>query len=137
MELILAAALGLNSAVEELRFRLFPEIYNPFTSDTFSKCLKRDSLKHIGQAIGLSDLRDLQASIVNKHIDPGAIPIDNSNKACDLQQGHTSDTARTNYARMPDVLHDVHENTIRSYRRASRWWQHITGTLNPVSINTY
>ena len=137
MERVFAAALGLDSAVEELEFRLFPEIYNPFTLDTFSKCLKRDSLKHIGHAIGLSDLRDFQASIVNKHADPDAVPIDKSNKACDLQQGHTSETARVSYTRPPDLPRESTENAVQSYRRASRWWQHITGTWNRVLIEAY
>lgn len=136
VEVILAAALGLDSVVEGLRFRVFPEIYNPFASDAFSKCLKRDSLKHLGQAIGLSDFRVLQSNIISKHGDPAAIPIDRSDDTSDLQQGHSTRTALGNYTAMSDRPHGVRERTIQSYRRASLWWQHITSTSDLVFIGT-
>ena len=134
VEIILAGALGLDSAVEDLRFRLFPGVYHPFTSDVFSKCLKRDSLLHLGQGIGLSDFRTLQSNIVSKHRDPAAIKIEHVEHVADLQQGHSSGMAESVYALMPDRPQGVSENTIDAYHRASHWWQHLTGTWDPVSL---
>ena len=129
MEIILAGALGLESAVEELRYRLFPGVYHPFSSDVFSKCLKRDSHLHIGQGIGLADFRDLQGNIVDQHRDPDAIEIKCSDNISDLQQGHSSSMADEYYLLRPERPHDVGRGTIAAYRRASSWWQHITGIL--------
>ena len=128
-----ASALGLDSAVEELRFRLFPGVYHPFTSDIFSKCLKRDSLLHLGQGIGLADYRDLQSNIVQEHKDPDALEIKASDNTSDLQQGHSSATARGHYLLAAGHLHGVSRDTTKAYRRASLWWQHITGTPNLIS----
>lgn len=125
---MLAAALGLESAVEELRFRLFPGVYQPFTSDVFSKCLKRDSLLHLGQAIGLADYRDLQSNIVDEHKDPEQLEIKSSNTISDLQQGHTSNTAQEFYLLTEGQPHGVPRTTIKAYRRISIWWQDLTGT---------
>lgn len=137
MEVVIAAALGMEPAVEELAYRLCPEVHQAFNSDTFSKCLKRDSHKHIGQTIGISDLRDLQSNIVSKHRDPEALVIKNSDDTCDLQQGHTTMVANASYNLTPDRLQGVREDTIKAYRRASHWWQHITGMWNTISIGSY
>lgn len=135
MEVILAGLLGLDSAVEELRFRLFPGVYHPFTSDVFSNCLKRDSFLHLGQAIGLADFRDIQSSIVSEHSDPAALEIKTSNDTADLQQGHSSATARGHYALTSGQHQGIGKKAIKAFHRASDWWQHITGTRGPVLMS--
>lgn len=124
---MLASALGLESAVEELRFRLFPGVYTRFTSDIFSNCLKRDSSLHIGQKIGIADYRDLQGNIVDEHRDPEAVVVRMSDTISDLQQGHTSGTAQANYLLVDGQPRGVTRDGIKAFRRASMWWQHLTG----------
>ena len=116
--------LGLGSTtVDDLRFRLYPG----FDSDELSRCLKRDSMLHLSQRIGISDYRDLQCAFVNKHKDPEGLPIYTKNSTEDLQQGHSSATAREYYALSPEDLHSTKLEMIKAYRRMSSWWQHITG----------
>lgn len=136
MEIVLAGALGLDSAVEELRFRLFPGVYQPFTSEFFSKCLKRDSYLHIGQGIGISDFRDLQSNIVDEHRDPEAVDVNFSENMSDVQQGHSTAMADEYYKLRPDRPHGVGRDKLKGYLRASSWWQHITGTRHPALIGT-
>jgi hypothetical protein len=126
VEIVFATALGMNSAVEELRFRLFPGVYHPFTPEAFSKGLKNDADKHIGQSIGISEFRDLQSNIVDQHRDPEAVKVKISEDASDLQQGHSALTADTYYLLRSDRPSDSARGTIEAYRRASGWWQHIT-----------
>lgn len=130
MEIVLAGALGLDSAVEELKFRLHPGVYHPFTSEVFSKCLKRDSYLHIGQGIGIADFRDLQSNIVDEHKDPEAVFTKSVDNLSDLQQGHSTAMANDYYNLRPDQPHGVSREKIGGYLRASRWWHHITGTEN-------
>ena len=137
MEIILAGALGLDSAVEELRFKLFPGVYHPFTSELFSKCLKRDSYLHIGQGIGIADFRDLQSNIVDEHRDPEAVEISASDSMSDLQQGHSSAIADDFYRLRPDRPHGVGRDRIKGYRRASSWWQHLTGIWNSIPVEEH
>lgn len=127
MEIILAGALELEPAVEALRFRLFPGVSHPFTSDALSKCLKRDSQLHIGQGINLSDFRDLQSNIVDEHKDPEAVGINVRENASILQQGHTTAIAETYYNLRPDNPHGVGRDRIKAFLRASGWWQNLTG----------
>lgn len=134
VEIILANALGMELAVEELRFRLFPGVYHPFTSDVLSKGLKNDASQHIGQAIGLSVFRDLQSNIVDQHKDPEAVEVKVSENAADLQQGHSSLTAETYYLVRPDRPSDSVRGAISAYRRASSWWQHLTGIVFPLIL---
>lgn len=135
MEVIFASALNLGSAtVDELKFRLFPGVYHPFVAEVFSKCLKRDSLLHINQAIGIADFRDLQANIVRKHKDPEGLEIKKSNRAADVQQGHTTRTALDSYTLTDDQPHGVDPDITPALRRASRWWQHLAGTQDLIFI---
>ena len=128
-----AEVLGLKSAVEELRFRLYPSVYHSFDSEELSRSLKRDSTLHLGQSIGIADYRDLQSAFINKHRDPGRLPIFTPDSAEDLQQGHSSSTAREYYALTPEDPHGTSNDTIKAYRRSSSWWQHITGK-QPLSL---
>ena len=82
---------------------------------------------HLGQRIGIADYRDLQCAFANKHKDPEGLPIYTKDSIVDLQQGHTSTTARQHYALMPEDLHNTKPEMIEAYRRVSSWWQHITG----------
>jgi len=127
VEIVFAAMLGLNSAVEDLRFRLYPGVYRPFTSEELSRCLKRDSELHLNQRIGLSEYRDLQSAFVNEHKDPDRLSVHSSDATEDLQQGHTSSIARDYYGLTPGDLRGAGKDTIKAYRRASSWWQHLTG----------
>lgn len=124
---MLAGLLGLEGAVDELRFLLFPGVYEPFISEVFSKHLKRDSYLHIGQEIGISDFRDLQSNIVDEHRDPEAVEFTTMENVSAIQQGHSSAMASEYYNLRPDRPHGVGREMIKGYLRASQWWQHITG----------
>lgn len=113
--------------MEELRFRLFPEVYDPFASDVLSKCLKRDTRLHLGHGIGLADYRDIQSALIHEFEDPEALPINPQDEAADLQQGHGSTIAKDYYGLRPDKPRGISKGTIKAFRRSSRWWQHITG----------
>lgn len=131
-EIILAGAVGLKaSTIEALRLQLYPELYRPFNSDELSRSLKRDSELHIGQRFGLKEYRDLQSGFSSRHRDPNEIPAPKQDCVADLQQGHSTTTARTHYAISNDKLQGIHEDTIKSFDRASVWWQHITGKQFP------
>lgn len=127
VQLYLASLLGLESAVEELRFRLFPGIYHTFTSEELSRCLKRDTELYLGQRIGIADYREIQVAFADEHRNPDALPIHTSDAVQDLQRGHTSRTKQANYGLRPDELRDVAKDTRRAYRQCSTWWHHITG----------
>jgi len=129
VQLYLASLLGLKSAVEELRFRLFPGIYHSFTSEELSRCLKRDTELHLGQRIGIADYREIQTAFADEHHDPNALPIHTPDAARDLQRGHSSLTKQANYGLRSDELRDVAKDTRKAYRRCSTWWHHITGKL--------
>ena len=137
VEIILTGALGLNLAVEDLQFHLFPRVYHPFTSDVFSKCLKRDLLLHLGQGISLLDFQTLQSNIVLKHRDPAAIKVEHMEYVADLQQGHSLGMAESVYVLMLDQPQGVSENTINAYHHVSHWWQHLTGTWDPIFVGAY
>jgi hypothetical protein len=129
VEIVFANALGKKSAVEELRFRLFPGVYHPFTSEVFSKGLRNDSSEHVGQTIGLSEFRDLQSNIVDEHRDPEAVQVKALENVSDLQQGHSTLTAQSFYLLRSDNPSDSTRDAITAYRRASSWWQHVTGIV--------
>lgn len=122
--------------IEELRFRL-SGLCHPFTSEAFSKCLKRDSYLHIGQGIGIADFRDLQSNIVDEHKDPEAVEVKFTDNMSDLQQGHSTTIAGVFYNLRSDQPHGVGRDKVKGFLRASRWWQHLTGMVlvpNP-SVN--
>jgi hypothetical protein len=120
--------LGLDSTiVENLRFRLYPGDSKPFDSEELSRCLKRDSMLHLSQKIGISDYRDLQCAFVNRHQDPEGLPMYTRDSTDDLQRGHSSAVAREYYALTPEDLHGIKPQMIKAFRRMSSWWQHITG----------
>jgi hypothetical protein len=116
--------------VEDIRFRLYPGI----DSDELSRNLKRDSTLHLSQRIGIADYRDLQCTLVNKHKDPEGLPIYTRDSVEDLQQGHSSVTAREHYALTSEDLRNTKPEMINAYRRASSWWQHITGNYDPIPL---
>jgi hypothetical protein len=122
-EIIIASVLGLDSAVQELRFRLYPGVYRTFTSNDLSDCLKRDTQLYTGQRIGIADFRDIQSTFINQHVDPNALPMSVPDSAGDLQQGHSGSTAQVHYGKD----RNLNMVQVKGYRRASAWWQHITG----------
>ena len=124
-EIYLATALHLDSAVEELRFKLFPGVYQPFTSSTLSKGLKRDTKTYLGSAIGIRQYRDIQSNFSSHHVDPN--PEQARGNTADRQQGHTSNTATMWYQRTPALPHGFCVAKMKSFQRNSRWWHHITG----------
>lgn len=128
-EIYLAAALRLDSAVEELRFKLFPGVYQPFTSSTLSKGLKRDTGVYIGSGIGISKYRDIQSNFMEYHPDPN--PPKMGNDTANLQQGRTSAIASQWYNRTPSLPHGFNAGKLKRFQRSSRWWQHITGVWFP------
>ena len=124
-EIFLAAALGLDSAVEELRFKLFPSVHQPFTSSTLSDGLKRDTKRYVGSPIGITKYRDIQSNFSTHHPDP--LPPSKGRNTADLQQGHTASMANQWYNRTQEVPHGFTPAILKDFQRASRWWQHITG----------
>ena len=114
--------LGLESEAEELRFRLYPSM----DSEKLSKFLKRDTLQHLGQRIGLADYRDIQSNFSGQHKDPVGRPVF-ENLAMDLQQGHLTPSAQQSYQLTPDTPQGISRDLVSAYLRASRWWQHLVG----------
>ena len=124
-EIFLAAALGFDSAVEELRFKLFPSVHQPFTSSTLSDCLKRDTKRYVRSAIGITKYCDIQSNFSTHH--PGPLPPSKGRNTTDLQQGHTASMVNQWYNRTQEVPHGFTLAILKDFQRASRWWQHITG----------
>ena len=124
-EIFLAAALGLDGAVEELRFKLFPGVHQPFTSSTLSQGLKRDAKTYVGSAIGISKYRDIQSNFMEYHPNPLSLA---KNDTADRQQGHSSKTASQWYNRSQGIPHGSSVANITEFRNNSHWWQHISGT---------
>ena len=133
-EIYLTSILGLKSAVEELKFRVFPGVYHRFTSEELSRCLKRDTEHHLGQRIGIADYRDIQYSFSKSHQDPEALPIILPDSADDVQRGHGSGLANNNYGLRSDQLRGVKPDVVTAFRRCSIWWHHITGKSIPSCI---
>ena len=107
-----ASLLGLDSTkIEDLRFRLYPGM----NSDELSKCLKRDSTRHLGQRIGIADYRDLQGTFISKHKDPEGLPVYTRDSIQDLQQGHSSTTAHQHYLLSPEDLHQTKPEMVEAY----------------------
>ena len=136
-EIILAAALKMDTAVEELRFKLNPGIYRPFESDTLTKILKRETKKHLGQEIGLADFRDIQSISVRYHNDPDEYKGRSLSGFADMQQGHNGEVGDMWYGISSDVPQGVGMDKIKGFYRASRWWQHITGTPHLFSVQAW
>jgi len=135
-EVYIASILGLESAVEELRYRLFPGVFHPFTSEQYSRSMKRDTELHLGQRVGLADYRDIQVAFSRAHKDPEGIPFPATDVVEDLQRGHGSKTSLNNYARRADELRGTRTEAVQSYRRCSMWWHHITGKPTPLLFST-
>lgn len=128
-EIFLASALHKHAAVEELRFKLFPTVYQPFTSSTLSSGLKRDTKAHLGSSIGIGKYRDIQSNFLDHHPDPN--PGRKGNAVASYQQGHTPNVDAQWYRRNPDLPQGVGQSPMLAYQRASHWWQHITGNSIP------
>lgn len=132
-EIVLAAALKMDQAVEELRFKLYPGVYRKFESDTFAKILKRDTELYLGQEIGLADYRDIQTVAVRYHNDPDEYK-GMSLGIADLQRGHTSGTADGWYGTSSDLPQGIRMDKMKGFHRASCWWWHITGKWLPYLL---
>lgn len=132
-EIFLASALHMQAAVEDLRFKLFPTVNQPFIASTLSKGLKRDTKAHLGSPIGIGKYRDIQSNFMDHHPDPN--PGHMGNDIGSLQQGHTASLDTRWYKRSPDLPQGVGKGAMMRYQRASRWWQHITGNLIPGNLH--
>ena len=131
-EIFLVAALHLDSAMEELQFKLFPSVYHLFTSGTLSKGLKHNTKMYIGSSIGVSKYCDIQSNFMEHHQDPK--PVGKGNDTANRQQGHTPGNANSWYNRTLAIPHGFTVTGLRCFQRNSRWWQHLTGKSFPGQL---
>jgi hypothetical protein len=91
-------------------------------------------MTHINQAIGIADYRQNQCAITNRNKDPERLLFAIKDSIEHLQQAHSSSIAWQHYGLNMVVPHGE-EEVIKAYRRASIWWQDLTGG-HPLTLIT-